>query len=208
MDDVGLSAATPGQSGRRRWRWTADFGDHPEEPAILEELLEARVAATLPRKDRDEALRRHKAFLHYRFGGHLRNYRTFGGKYAMAFGVLSVAIIVAGLASSGIAAGWSNASWARWTILSLGLVGGVAAAVNQIWRPGEKGASRMKGANMLCAEAYAYLERRGRYHPRRSGEDGAETFGLFVDEVLRIIQQAAVVDEANTSAPSEPAQKT
>jgi hypothetical protein len=39
--------------------------------------------------------------------------------------LLSLGVIVTGLASSGIAAGWNKAGWARWSILALGVVTGV-----------------------------------------------------------------------------------
>jgi hypothetical protein len=93
----------------------------------------------------------------------MRNYTRWGGWYGLAFTVLSVEALAAGLASSGIAAGWSGAHWARWTILVLGLVAAVSAVVNQVWRPGQKASSRTKGGNALRREAWEYLNDRNRY---------------------------------------------
>lgn len=118
-------------------------------------------------------LQRYDAFLEFRYGGHLGNYRTFAGKYSFAFGMLSVSAIASGLLSSGIAAGWSNADWARWTILILGLIAGISAAMNQLWRPGQKAASRMRGANALTSEGWAYLNSRGVYQGK-SARDARE----------------------------------
>jgi hypothetical protein len=170
----------------------------------LERLIAVRLRDAASQGDPasiEQVLERHAAFLRYRFGGHLRNYRYFAGKYALAFTVLSLAVIASGFASSGIAAGWNGASWARGTILGLGLVAGIAAAINQIWRPGEKAISRMRGANALCAEAWAFLECRGRYRQATGDNEG---FGLFVDEVLRIVQQASAVDESPVEGPQPP----
>jgi hypothetical protein len=56
-------------------------------------------------------------FLEFGFGSHLRNYRAFAGKHGFAFAFLSIVGVAAEVISSGIAAGWSGASWSRWAIL-------------------------------------------------------------------------------------------
>jgi len=191
---------------RRLWPY---YGDDPEEAVNeLERLLREKAEEAVKRSETSQAIElvdeskriRHVnrvpdgyyAFLKYQFTWHLRNYRAFAGKYAFAFTLLSISAIASSLLSSGIAAGWSNAHWARWTILILGLVAGTSAATNQLWRPGQKASSRMRGANALTSEAWAYVTTRGAYH----GKTEQEALDVFVDQVARIVQITAAVDEA------------
>lgn len=185
-----------------RWLWR-EYGDDPAETDVLEHLVRARLAGGLPHGPDDTAvdLGADAAFLEFGFGSHLRNYRAFAGKYGFAFAFLSIVGVAAGVISSGIAAGWSGASRSRWAILVLGLLVALAAAINQVWRPGEKSVSRMRGANALRNEGWAFVHKRGRY---RLLADDREAFGLFVDEVFRIVGEAAVVDEAHVQGPEAP----
>jgi hypothetical protein len=187
--------AVPAKRTGMRRLWPA-YGDDPTEPGRLAELIAARLREERPGMDVDDA------FLHYCFRHPLENFRSFAGKYGWAFALLSLATIGAGLVTSGIAAAdWAAETWGRIVILVLGLVAGIAATTNQIWRPGDKSTSRMRGANALRTEAWALLERRGRY---RTAVDDREAFGLFVDEVSRILQQTAAVDEAAVEGPDAP----
>lgn len=87
-----MTRATDVASVPRSRRWFHTFGDDPDEAAELEELIANRVAEALgasraPNEEVAHILEGHRAFLHYRFGRHLRNYRTWGRKYALAFRV-------------------------------------------------------------------------------------------------------------------------
>jgi hypothetical protein len=126
------------------------------------------------------------------------NYWSWSGLYAFAFVAVTIGVLVASLASSSIAAGWSHHDWARWVILTLGLIGAIASLINWAWRPGDKGTSRTRGRNALLREGWAFVEQRGRYIEI---ENVREAFGLFVDEVVNIAQAAAAVDEAGPEGP-------
>jgi uncharacterized membrane protein YcjF (UPF0283 family) len=156
------------------------------------------VAATRETLSERAATDPQLAFVKLQFAAPMRNYTRWGGWYGLAFTVLSVAALVAGLASSGIAAGWSEAHWARWTILVLGLIAAVSAVVNQVWRPGQKSSSRTKGGNALRREAWEYLNDRNRY----TDLDHNEAFGLFVDQVAAIVREAEEIDETPPPTPS------
>jgi hypothetical protein len=202
VSPVGLSSR--GRKGIMRRIWP-HYGDDPSESRVLEDLLRRKVRRAVESSSHrgqseshpdhggltDEAVARYNAFLKYQYGERLRNYRFFAGKYSFAFTILSVSAIASGGLSAGIAAGWSEASWARWTILILGVVAATAAATIQLWRPGQKAASRMRGANALTSEGWAYLNDRGAYRAKNEGD----ALDVFVDEVARILQIVAAVDE-------------
>jgi hypothetical protein len=61
-----------------------------------------------------------EAFIHYRFERPLLSYFWRGPWYGRAFTFFSVGVIVAGLASSGIAAWGDPSNRGRWAILALG----------------------------------------------------------------------------------------
>jgi len=177
---------------RRLW---PQYGDDPREAMILEDLLREKVREAVDtqtpaeradrpltpsdvttvadRGDKEPGrtgeLRRYDAFLTFQYGGHLRNYRTFAE---------------------------NDAHWARWTILILGLIAGISAAMNQLWRPGQKAASRMRGANALTSEGCPYLIARGVYQ----GKNKRDALDVFVDQVDRIVEVAAAVDQELPSA--------
>jgi hypothetical protein len=188
--------------GMRLMRWLG-VGDDPHEPRELERLIAEKLRAggiiqspsvtTLEGKGAEAPLDADTSFLKYRFGDQLRNYRRWGGPYAFAFMAFSLGVIVTGLASSGIAAGWNKAHWARWSILILGIVTGVLTAINQLWRPGQKGVSRTKGANLLCREGWSFLRDRGRYEDIH---DPRQAWTLFMNEVEKITAMVAAIDEA------------
>jgi hypothetical protein len=181
----------------------ASYGDDRAEPTRLEELVLSRLLIDLEAEGgsmSDGELQLHREFLRHRFRRHLENYRSYATPYALAFTILSLGAVLSGLLSSGIAAGWNTAGWARWTILILGLVAGTAAATTRLWRPGEKGSSRMRGANALVSEAWTYTQRQGTY-----GEGSAiEAFSRFIAAVSRIVEQTAAVDEARADVPQLP----
>jgi hypothetical protein len=191
--------------------WT--IGRDPGEVKTLERLLTAKIERSVAASaggsaspllldaDAAEELRDTRVeFARLQFCSPMGNYTRWGGWYGVAFTVLSLAALVAGLASSGIAAGWSEADWARWWILGLGLVAAVAAAVNQVWKPGQKSASRTRGGNALRREAWDYLNDLGRYEELKSSPQ--EAFGLFANQVSAIVRAAEEVDE---EAPGSPA---
>jgi hypothetical protein len=128
------------------------------------------------------------AFLEHRFAEPLRSYRASAPRLRWIFNLLSVLGIAAGVISSGVAAGWSGAEWARIMFIVLGLVTATSATLIQIWRPGQQAAARERAADALMAEGWAFIQRRGRYKPK-DGQDSA--VGTFVDEVMRIGSQAA-----------------
>lgn len=137
------------------------------------------------------------AFVEFQFKAPMRNYTRWAGWYGFAFTVLSLAALVAGLASSGIAAGWSDAPWARWTILVLGLVAAVSAVITQVWRPGQKASSRAVGGNALRREAWDYLNDLGKYEELQPDA----RFSRFAVEVSAIVRAAEAVDEQVPSTP-------
>jgi hypothetical protein len=171
--------------GSKKAAATSSAAGDPPEIERLTKLMLQRIGDQPEARDED--------FLKYRFAAPLRNYRTWGGWYGFAFTVLSVGTIAAGLGSSGIVAGWDSATWARWTILVLGLLGGVMTAINQLWRPGQKSTSRMRGANALCSEGWAFIQERGKYR-NGNAQNPREAFGKFVDEVTKIVQLTVAVD--------------
>jgi len=188
---MNASASDSDRSHEIRSRWRR-IGDDPAEIDVLERAILGRLreAGVLQQADED--------FVHYRFANQLRNYWSWNGLYAFAFVVVTIGVLVTSLASSSIAAGWSHHDWARWTILALGLVGGVASLINWAWRPGDKGTSRTRGRNALRREGWAFVERRGRY---LEVEDVRAAFGVFVDEVENIAQTTSAVDEAGPVGP-------
>jgi hypothetical protein len=175
------------------------IGRSPEEVKKLEALIANKIEAAQKDaadgaggfKQRPDVVERRLEFVRLQFADPMRNYTRFGGWYSIAFTLLSLAALVSGLASSGIAAGWSEASWARWTILTLGIVAAAAAVVNQAWKPGQKSAARARGGNALRREAWEFLLERGPYIER--GAD--EGFGLFADRVAAIVRASEEVDE-------------
>src|SRR5262249_52246989 len=106
-----------------------------------------------------------------------------GSVGGLAFIAVTAASLITSLASSRLAAGWGDVSWALWSILALGLIGAVAALLNWAWKPGRKAISRTRGANALRAEGWAFVHRRGHYV---GFADVREAFGTFVDEVLPV----------------------
>jgi Protein of unknown function (DUF4231) len=178
-------------------------GRDPAEVGTLEKLLSDRVShetydrqgstiGTTETAIDDPALDVRLKFINLQFAAPMRNYTRWGGWYAAAFTALSLAALVSGLTSSGIAAGWSSAHWARWTILLLGLVAAISAVLNQVWRPGQKSSSRTKGGNALRREAWEYLNRIGRYQDLQA----EPAFALFATQVSAIVRGAEEVDEA------------
>jgi hypothetical protein len=179
------------------------IGRDSGEVAVLETLLQRKIDADLPRHRGNGAApsdveEMEVEFVKLQFGAPMRNYTRWGGWYGVGFTFLSLAALISGLASSGIAAGWNNAHWERWSILVLGLVAAVAAVINQVWRPGQKSAGRTKGGNALRREAWEYLGGRG---PYANVEDPEEAFRLFSDQVSKIVRAAEEIDEV---VPSEP----
>jgi hypothetical protein len=184
-----------------KWWDRLGIGDHPHEPDDLERLIAeklretgiiARAADPHDEHPKNAPLDPYTAFLRYRFAAQLRNYRRWGGPYAFIFIVFSLGVIVFGLASSGIAAGWDQAHWARWSILVLGVLIGGVTAINQLWKPGEKGVGRTRGAHLLCREGWDFIHDRGRY---KEIDDPREAWGTFVDQVERVSSEVTAVDE-------------
>jgi hypothetical protein len=178
------------------------IGRDRREVLVLSELLAAKLtaggetgAAGLSRGVEDERrLRTRLQFVQHQFAAPMANYTRFGGWYGFAFTLISLAALTAGIVSSGIAAGWSAAHWARWTILVLGLVTAAASVINQIWRPGQKSTSRTRGGNSLRREAWEFLNDRGAYE----NLNFEEAWGHFVDAVSAIVRQAEEIDETPT----------
>jgi hypothetical protein len=166
----------------------------PESEPTPESVVTGSGSAENPGTAGTPEVEPHESFLEYQFVGHFKDYRKRAGSYGLAFTLLSITVIGTSLFSSGIAAGWSHTSWARWVILLFSLAAGIAAGVNQFWRPGEKSASRTRGASTLSYEGWNFVEDRGRYRLAKSDGDA---FGLFVDEVLRVVQETAAVDEGH-----------
>jgi hypothetical protein len=141
-----------------------------------------------------------KSFLEYRYGAHLRNYRRWGGKYSAAFAVTTLVVVASGVLSSTIGAGWRSAHWSKIALLVLGLVTALGSALNQMWRPGRKGAGRIRGANRLSTEGWNFVAGGGRYQ----GIEVRAAFALLVEEVARILADTAAVDEAEADSPPSP----
>lgn len=166
---------------------------------MLGELIAEKLQAESTRIDfgpadeaeRDLKLRTRLEFVRHQFAAPMANYTRFGGWYGFAFTVISLAALTAGVVSSGIAAGWSEAHWARWTILVLGLVTAAASVINQVWRPGQKSTSRTRGGNSLRREAWEFLSGRGAYEKL----DSDDAWAQFVDAVSVIVRQAEEIDE-------------
>jgi hypothetical protein len=179
------------------------IGRDKHEISVLRELLSAKLRAeTVPDipgaadgVESDRRLKTRLEFVQHQFAAPMANYTRFGGWYGFAFTLISLAALAAGVVSSGVAAGWSGADWARWTILVLGLVTAAASVLNQVWRPGQKSTSRTRGGNALRREAWEFLNDRGTY-AELNVEDA---WGHFVDAVSVIVRQAEEIDE--TPAP-------
>lgn len=173
------------------------IGRDQKEVPVLTELLSAKVRANTlvadPAVEPEEDLkvRPRLEFVRLQFADPMGNYTRFGGWYGIAFTLISLAALTAGVVSSGIAAGWSDANWARWTILILGLVTAAASVINQVWRPGQKSISRTRGGNALRREAWDFVHDRGAYE----GLEFEAGWGHFVDAVSAIVRQAEEVDE-------------
>lgn len=174
------------------------IGRDRSEIVVLDELLSEKLKAASSTAadgpsapEEDLGLRTRLEFIRNQFVGPMGNYTRFGGWYGFAFSLISLAALTAGVVSSGVAAGWSAAHWARWTILVLGLVTAASSVVNQVWRPGQKSTSRTRGGNSLRREGWEFLTDRGAYE--RLGFE--EAWGHFVDTVSAIVRQAEEIDE-------------
>jgi hypothetical protein len=77
-------------------------------------------------------------------------------------------------------------------------------AINQLWRPGQKGVSRTKGANLLCREGWHFVRGGGRY----KGHCVRQAWGVFMDQVENITTTVAAVDEAEPKPLGTPESET
>ena len=124
-----------------------------------------KLESALPGEDLDAE----KSFLEHRYGAHLRNYRSWGGWYNLAFTFGTLVVVASGVLTSSIGAGWRSTHWAKIALLVFGLMTAVVSALHHLWRPGRKGTARIRGANRLSSEGWAFLEGVGRY---RDVDDG------------------------------------
>jgi len=126
--------------------------------------LEGLIVDRLPSEDpRREA---HKRFVVDRFSKHLYAYARQAPWYGGVFNVLSLGAIVAALGSSGLAASASaeaSTEEVRWTVFGLGLLVAAFTAINQLWRPAQRGTSRYRAANALRQQGWDFALARGRY---------------------------------------------
>lgn len=171
------------------------MGDDRGEPEAVSRLIEQRLARDLGLTPGDEAFRPYQEFIKRRFLWHLRNFRTFAGKYAFAFSIFSVVAITSSVATASLSAGWSDQDWAKWAIFAFGLAAAVSAAINQLWRPAQKATSRSGGARSLCDHGWAYALSAKPYPRVTTPGEAEEEFKTFAQNVGRIIAKAEAADD-------------
>lgn len=183
----------------RRWlRGMRVLGEH--EADRLEERLKEKVARTegLTHSDSEGGLQlaSFEDWLRWRFRQPLERDAWAGPAFGKAATAIGVTTIGAGLASSALASAGGTGTKAL--VASLGILVGVLAAVNQIWRPSQRSVARYQAAFALRREGWDFLQDRGRYAVIDSGG----RLGAFVDEVTRIHRAVESVDEASSPAQS------
>ncbi|HEX8054755.1 MAG TPA: DUF4231 domain-containing protein [Thermoleophilaceae bacterium] len=163
---------------------------------MLSDRLREKVRISFPqdpgREERPEAF---DDWLRLRFQVPLERDALAGPAFGKSATALGVATIGAGLASSAITTA-SGGDWATVVVASLGIIVGVLATINQIWRPSERSVARYQAAFALRREGWAYLQDRGRYE-RVAPED---RLPAFIDEVTRIHRAVELVDEATSAS--------
>jgi hypothetical protein len=165
------------------------------EPTELADLIVQRA------EERGMILgdKRFRSFVEYRWQRPFQYGFKWGRWYGLAFSALSLLAIAAGLGSSAIVTAGGEGGWWTVVVAVLGLVVGVSAAVNQIWRPAQRSVARHQSVNALRREGWDFVCDRGRYKDKW----GTEGVDLFIDEIGRILRPVEAIDEEASDAPAQ-----
>lgn len=160
------------------------------EAQALSELILARHGSPGPE---------HEVFVRERVFRRLNWYGARGRLTATLHGLVALAIIAAGLTSSGIAALSAEFPLSKMTVMVLGVLVGVLTGVIQVWKPTQRAGNYYWAENELRNEGWRYVHSRGQYEGNLTPETA---WACFVDAVLDIEQRATTADrlEAQTSA--------
>ena len=129
-----------------------------------------------------------REFLDYRFKRRYRNAVKAAPKFGRRAAALKIGAATLGLASAAIGALGDNIRTdlgIQITVVAIGVLVGVLAALDQTWKPGVRHANFRQTQNQLLKEGWDFVLGRGRY---KKAPDLTEAFRTFVGEVCRVTQ--------------------